>query len=338
MQNLPQYQWALLALPDRHFRWRIRGNPLSWYQDEVLARRYDLIIATSMVDLATLKGLNPSLAKVPAVVYFHENQFAFPISQQQHTSVDPQMVNLYSAMAADSLVFNSEWNRSSFISGIKQLIQKLPDHVPKNLDLLLQKKSQLLPVPIANDFSSAVKRGAGPITLVWSARWEYDKGPGRLLAALRLVERSGLDYRLNVIGPQFRKIPKAFLQIEQEFAHRIRHFGYQEGREAYIRVLQESDIFISTAEHEFQGLSALEAAACGCVPLLPSRLSYPEIFGKHYCYSSNLEQPASEAESLLKRLQTMLDVMPQPPRVDGYQWGAMKQRYASLVEQVMASI
>ncbi|MCP4709148.1 MAG: glycosyltransferase family 4 protein [Planctomycetes bacterium] len=41
--------------------------------------------------------------------------------------------------------------------------------------------------------------------------------------------------------------------------------------------MARSDIVVSTARHEFYGLSVLEAAAARCYPLLPNRLSYPEL-------------------------------------------------------------
>ena len=43
-------------------------------------------------------------------------------------------------------------------------------------------------------------------------------------------------------------------------------------------MLGRCDIAVSTAFHEFFGLSVVEAAAAGCLPLVPRRLSYPEIF------------------------------------------------------------
>ncbi|MCZ6829899.1 MAG: DUF3524 domain-containing protein, partial [Gammaproteobacteria bacterium] len=85
-QGIGEWHWQTLALPARHFSWRIRGNPLYWSvaERQLLEQGYDLILATSMVDLATLRGLVPSLALVPAVLYFHENQFAFPDSRGRH--------------------------------------------------------------------------------------------------------------------------------------------------------------------------------------------------------------------------------------------------------------
>ncbi len=140
MEALPEHDWRLLTLPARYFSWRIRGAPLSWLaeQHEVLHQSYDLLIATSMVDLATLKGLVPSLAATPTLLYFHENQFAYPKSATQHPGVEAQMVNIYGALAADRVLFNSAYNRDSFFSGARALLSRLPDHRPRDLESLLQ--------------------------------------------------------------------------------------------------------------------------------------------------------------------------------------------------------
>ena len=336
MRHLAEYDWTLLSLPDRYFRWRIRGNPLSWLQEPALQKSYDLVIATSMVDVATIKGLYANLANTPWLLYFHENQFAFPQSQQQHSSVDPQMVNLYSALAADRLLFNSQWNRQSFLQGVQQLIQKLPDHIPHQVEGGIGGKSKVLPVPIADDFVVNAKPILEPVKLVWAARWEYDKGPQRLLAAIQELEAGGIDYRLSIIGPQYRKVPKAFAKIKEHFSHRLEHFGYQASRQAYLQVLQSSHIYISTAEHEFQGLAALEAVACGCLPLLPQRLSYPEIFGEQYCYASDLDDAEREAQSLVQGLHQYLVRPPKLPDVSGYQWQQLSAAYQQVMEPLLA--
>ena len=46
---------------------------------------------------------------------------------------------------------------------------------------------------------------------------------------------------------------------------------------AYRNLLNQADIVVSTAIQEFFGISVIEAMYCGCVPILPNRLSYPEI-------------------------------------------------------------
>ncbi|MCR8923325.1 DUF3524 domain-containing protein [Dasania sp. GY-MA-18] len=335
ISQFSEYHWTLLSLPDRYFRWRIRGNPLSWYESPLLAQHYDLIVATSMVDLATLKGLQPQLAATPSVLYFHENQFEFPASQQQHASVDPQMVNLYSAMAANTLAFNSQWNHDSFFAGVERLFNKLPDQMPQHLLATLAAKSTVLPVAIADDLQPVASKKTQPYTLVWAARWEYDKGPERLLAALELLEASGLDYRLNLIGPQFRQLPVAFEHIQQHFQHRLLAVGYQNSRAEYLAVLQSSDVFISTAIHEFQGLSALEAVACGCIPLVPARLSYPELFAPEYCYDSSIDSIAQEAKALVAKIIAFSQARPPLPKVHGWQWPQLRLRYQALLDQAI---
>ena len=92
----PTWQWQVLSLPPRHFSWRVRGNPLYWALAErpLLEQDYDLLVATSMVDLATLRGLVPALSRLPSIVYFHENQFDYPQHRQQHSLLEAQMVSL----------------------------------------------------------------------------------------------------------------------------------------------------------------------------------------------------------------------------------------------------
>ena len=149
-QMFPHWQWVELELPARHFSWRVRGNPLFWSVSEraVLESEFQIVIATSMVDLATLRGLVPSLSAIPSLLYFHENQFDFPQDRQQHSLLEAQMVSIYSAMAADRIAFNSVFNRDSFLQGCRALFARLPDFVPEGVVEALEDKSHVLPVPL----------------------------------------------------------------------------------------------------------------------------------------------------------------------------------------------
>jgi hypothetical protein len=61
-------------------------------------------------------------------------------------------------------------------------------------------------------------------------------------------------------------------------------WGFVEHRQDYLELVQRSDVVLSTALHDFQGLSMLEAAALGCSPLAPDRLAYPEWFARDCLY------------------------------------------------------
>lgn len=123
------------------------------------------------------------------------------------------------------------------------------------------------------------RRKAGPLRILWAARWEHDKNPEDFFRALEILRRRGVAFRLSVIGEQFRETPEIFVRAQREFVDRIDRWGYQDSRAEYEAALAEADVFVSTARHEFFGLCAIEAALAGAIPLLPNRLAYPEIFG-----------------------------------------------------------
>lgn len=332
------YCWQSLALPPRFFNWRIRGNPLSWLNEPALQQHWDLVIATSMVDLASVRSFHPHLARTPCVLYMHENQFAFPVSGKQRARVEPQMVNLYSAISASTVVFNSAWNRDSFLEGVEAFLKQMPDGIPDGLIARLQVKSRVIPVPIEDRLYA---RRTTPYNrhcphLLWNHRWEYDKGPERLLKLLQVLDRRAIGFRLSVVGERFRNHPKAFDQIHQQFGDRIQHWGFLDSREDYDRLLREADVVISTARHDFQGLSMLEAMASGCVPLAPDRLAYREYVPELSRYESDEQNANREAEAAADCLEGLLaqGLAACPP--DPWRASVLAGQYQRLFEACLA--
>jgi len=253
----------------------------------------------------------------------HENQFAYPASDAQHNSIDPQMVNLYSALSAEAVLFNSDWNRRSFLEGVEKLFRRLPDGIPEGTLERIAAKSRVLPVPIddhvfhheagrPNPEAGEQLWGSGlesrpcssPLRIVWAARWEYDKGPDRLLAILQELDRRAVSYQVCILGESFRKVPEAMSIIQQQFAHRLVQFGYASSRTEYYQWLGSADVILSTALHEFQGLAVLEAVAAGCVPIAPEREVYPELFAPEYLYpdcGDDIPAEAALAAALIEK-------------------------------------
>ncbi len=303
------FSFTVMALPPRFFSWRIRGNAMSWalgHRDEFLAKKWDAIVATSMVDLATLKGLVPALAVVPTLVYFHENQFSYPVNHVAGApvrSIEPQIVTLYSALSAEQVVFNSSHNKITFLSGVAALLKKLPDEVPNNVIAVLEKKSMVIPVPLeASCFEwGGEKAKARPLTLLWNHRWEYDKGPERLFAVVQKLVKQAPEMPLcfHIVGQQFRQEPAVFADLKALLtkAGWFGEWGFLP-TPMYQAVLVQSDIVLSTALHDFQGLAVLDAVAAGCTPLLPRRVAYPDFFAAQYLYDSmDGENYAQETQS-----------------------------------------
>jgi len=299
-QLLPQFQWTQLALPPRHFSWRVRGNSLSWGfgNSKVLEQRYDLLIATTMVDLASLRGFVPSLAALPTLVYCHENQFAYPGNPDQpghnpFNNLDAAMVSLYTALCADRLVFNSEYNRQTFLTGASRLLRTLPDQVPPGIGERLA-SSSVVPVPLGLDLqvtSNSATNDPQILDLAWNHRWEYDKGIDLLLQVVHKVVKCKLPVRFHILGQQFRQQPAEFesirilLQEQQEHNPQLEsHLGYLSERDEYLAEISGCDVVLSTARHDFQGLSVIEASALGCTPLCPADLVYPEYLDSQFLF------------------------------------------------------
>ncbi len=328
-ETFSEYNWIKLELPGRYFRWRIRGNPLSWL-DTLENTQPDLILATSMVDLSTIKGLHPHLSHVPCVYYFHENQFAYPTSQQQHASIDPQMVQLYGALSADKCLFNSTYNKHSFLSGIDALLKKLPDEVPKNIVSRLKTKSEILPVAISpvEIFKTEQAQAKNPQLILWNHRWEYDKAPDIFVDALEQLEKTGIEFQLALLGDRADKTPASLLKIEKMFHHRIIANG-KVSKQEYNKILSLASIVVSTAIHEFQGLSILEAVTAGAIPIVPNDLCYKEQYADIYRYSPDNPQ------ALVEKLRHFLNPINRPTAPDVSFWSSqqLKQAWHQLLNE-----
>ncbi|OED44593.1 glycosyl transferase family 1 [Endozoicomonas sp. (ex Bugula neritina AB1)] len=340
VRAFPEHDWTVLSLPARYFSWRLRGNSLSWAfgERETLSAGYDLLICTSMTDLSALKGLVPELARVPTLCYFHENQFAYPFSQKQQRSVEPLILNLYTALAADTVLFNTGYNRQTLLDGVKTLLKKLPDFVPANTLELIRDKSFVLPVPLPdNVFLTHQGNSALPLQVVFNHRWEYDKAPERMYAALQLLVKRQVPFRVHVVGQSFRQIPDVFSAMKQELEPYIGRWGYIDSVTEYRSLLQEADVVLSTAIHDFQGIAVLEGVAAGCRPVVPDRLAYPELFARCYRYSSFENDPGREALALADHLEK-LSIAKQEGQwggvadIEALSWSALTPGYRDWLE------
>jgi len=320
VNRIEQYEWTVITLPAHHFFWRVRSNGLSFALEhrKRLTAAYDVLIATSMIDLATLRGLVPELASVPALIYFHENQFEYPIRDAASESriLNAQFSSIVTALCAKRVLFNSQYNRRSFLSGTKRFIERMPDGLsPKILDNI-NSKSAVLPVPIhvkadarencgVSETENDRDSDANHVDLVWAHRWEYDKQPEVFFDALeKLYDMPDflalqMHIRLHVMGQSFREVPDCFQRAQDSGIHNFKTWGYQR-RDDYYRILASSNFVVSTALHDFQGLGMIEAIHRGCVPIAPNRVAYPEYIPEEFLYKTG--QPDEESTALALKL------------------------------------
>jgi Glycosyltransferase len=194
-----------------------------------------------------------------------------------------------------------------FLGELRGFLKRMPDFQPLEAVEGVRNKS-LVRHPGIHQFPNRKKRTPGPMRIVWAARWEHDKNPELFFKSLQILKERKIEFRISVMGEQFRQSPDIFDSARKEFACHIERWGYQEKRSDYETVLLDADIFVSTADHEFFGFSVLEAAAAGAFPLVPERLAYPETLGlnsgnEDFYFKGGAEQLAERLVQLSEKLQ-----------------------------------
>ncbi len=261
--------WQIEALPADGWKWRMRTAAA------VLAERIgpkthdgDVIVTTSMLDASTLRGLLPNRVRI--IVYMHENQLTYARSTP---TMEMAVRHLHSCLAADAIVFNSCWHQDGFWQAMSQATASWPnDAIPEAAARLSDRSVVIYPGVVP---APRLPKD-GPPMLLWNHRWCPEKRPDRLLTLLRSLRRNGQRFRLALTGSPNYRIPDAITTIRSEFADELVACGYLD-RPKYQQVLGMADVVISTADEENFGLAVAESIASGAWPVLPARLSYPEV-------------------------------------------------------------
>jgi len=273
----------LLSLPDSKWKWRMRHAGVTFAEQvgEAVARgeQWDVIFASDMLSLSDFRGLAPKAVRdLPAVAYFHENQLTYPVREESERDYHFVFSNLTTALSAESVWFNSAFHREEFLDAATEFVKRMPDFKILSAIDAIRAKAVVYP-PCIEMPNEPPARSAGPLHILWAARWEHDKCPERFFKALDLLAEQDNDFQLSVVGGEAGRQPlPIFKWAREHFADRVQQWGFLESRAAYEQLLGEADVVVSTADHEFFGISILEAAAFGAFPLVPRRLAYPEVF------------------------------------------------------------
>ena len=308
-----RHAWTILSLPAYKWKWRMRHAALT-FADDVRRRlaqgaTWDLVFCSDMLNLAEFLGLAPrEVRDLPSLIYFHENQLTYPVRAESERDYQFAMTNLTSALAARAVWFNSGFHRESFLHALEAFLGRMPDYQPFDAVPRIRAKAAVFP-PGVPRFAPRSVRGPGPLRILWAARWEHDKNPEEFFQALEQLKDRRVPFRISAIGAQFRQCPEVFDEARERFADHIDRWGYQQNRADYEAALREADVFVSTAQHEFFGLSVVEATLAGAYPLVPKRLAYPEVFelqadstAEMFFYEDGADGLATRLTDLARRL------------------------------------
>lgn len=300
-----------IELPGQFWKWRLQGSAAvlrDRLEDAAESALPDLLIATSMCDLASLLGLAPRrLRGIPTVLYMHENQLTYPLPadpntgpmrrQQGERDLHYALINYQAILAADQVVWNSEFHLDEYLRALPTFLGSWPDErqLPGAEEVLM--KSCVLPPGIAPEVwsgreAAGTDRALSRLTIVWPHRWEYDKAPELFWRVLERLAADGLDFAVVVLGENHRVDPVEFQQARTWLGERLVRLGHA-GREEYLSWLRRADLVVSTALHEYFGIAVVEAMAAGAAALVPDGLAYretvPAAFRERCCYADEAD-------------------------------------------------
>ena len=324
----------LFTLAGRFWKWRMQGAAVELAaQTEKLCETHppDLILATDMTNLpawlALMRRILP--AQTRTVLYMHENQLTYPWRPGEKPDLTYAMVNWLSQLCADMVVFNTVFHQRSWFDELPNLLKHFPDYNHFEKIEEVEARSHVMPVGIDPQAESRRQVSSRPPLILWNQRWEYDKRPDRFFQLLYRLEETGHNFRLALAGENFRNVPGEFEEAKTRLAHRIEHWGFLPSRSDYLALLREADLVVSTADHEFFGISILEAVQAGVFPLLPNRLSYPELV-PHDLHAACLYE--NEDDLFVKAVARLTTPRRAPPSLrravqERYSWPVVAESY-----------
>ncbi|XP_045335669.1 glycosyltransferase-like domain-containing protein 1 isoform X8 [Leopardus geoffroyi] len=334
---------VLYSLPAKKWHWRARTSALYFSQNIPISEQYRILFASSVLNLTELTALRPDLGKLKKILYFHENQLVYPVKKCQERDFQYGYNQILSCLVADVVVFNSVFNMESFLTSIGKFMKLIPDHRPKDLESIIRPKCQVIYFPIRfPDVSRFMpKHKTTHLQKILSLKGNGGAAPS--MAPAFHQEQKGSENLLKNFNSESGPCNAA----QQE------NLGSSLTQEPDLRMCHSSDNSSSLHEEDKQNTTSspcdifggiddpqrplhivwphrwLEAVYCGCYPLCPKDLVYPEIFPAEYLYST--------PEQLSKRLQNFCkrpDIIRKhlyKGEMTPFSWAALRGKFRSLL-------
>lgn len=274
-----------IKLNYKGWKWRMHGDSVTLAQlTREVEEPIDLLLTSSMTNLPAFLALNnPRFAHTPKIMYMHENQFTRPIPEGETRDLTFCYINYLSMLVADKLLFSSQFHLDDLLEALPRFLDNYPDDKHYNTVDQIREKSVVMHPGLNLDVFDAQpdtrKENKNPV-IVWNQRWQFDRNPAMFFRVLNRLNDIDLKFDLILAGDTKHEKPEEFEKAWQRYGQQITHFGYVEDEENYSRLLHSGDIVVSTATYEFFCVAIMEAIYCGCHPLVPNKLHYPELIPK----------------------------------------------------------
>ena len=284
----------IISLPPRHWKFRLQLSHVTLAElvNKELAYRDPqpnkvLFICNSLMDIAAFRAMLARPYKNSLLwCYFHENQMSYPL-QQESPSFNQEKINqqhifpafhLNQILTADKVFFNSYFNKEDTFQKLNTFISTRPEKVMKTSLSKIFKEAEVIPVGLEPCPLKTIPMWKDrPKRILWNHRWEYDKNPEEFFRLVSPILERNSTYELSLIGENNRDDEGYFREFKNQYSGQITAFGYIEQRNSYWQELVQCRVLPVTSNHDFLGLSILEATSVGVIPMLPKRMVYPEL-------------------------------------------------------------
>jgi glycosyltransferase involved in cell wall biosynthesis len=201
---------------------------------------------------------------------------ANPAQQRAHYA----FINYTSALAADRVLFNSQYHLEAFTGQLTEFLKSFPDQNELESVDLIKAKSEVLHLGLDLQRFDEHQQGtfdeaSKPPLILWNHRWEYDKNPEEFFTALYRLQEEGVAFEVAVLGESYRNCPPVFAEAQQRLGERIIHFGYAENFADYAHWLWRADILPVNSNHDFFGASVIATAYHCCHVAWLTRSIFP---------------------------------------------------------------
>lgn len=310
-----------VTMREKYWKWRMNGGAVTLAQKtRDITQEIDLIFASSMTNLPAFIALtNPRFASTPKILYMQENQLTMPLPEGEDRDDTYCYINYLSALVADQLWFSSAFHKQEFLQALPAFLQKYQDYKHKELIDEIAEKS-IVVYPGLNlrehDKTPLLRKNNEVPVVLWNQRWEHDRNPEMFFRIMNRLDDAECRFNLILAGDHFHEKPMEFSQIRKRYGNRILHYGYVSDFNHYSELLHTGDIVVSTSRYEFFCTALMEAVYCGCHPMVPNALTYPELI------PPALREPLLHGavlyhseEDLFKKMQKLLQgkTKPLPP-------------------------
>jgi len=174
---------------------------------------------------------------------------------------------------------------------LPDFLSQFPD--PNNYDTIEQIKVKCHVLYLGLELPKLSPKSINDVHVIcWNHRWEYDKNPAGFVRSIRFLVAQGVDFRLVLLGERFKGSEQWINEILEVAGDCVIFNGYAKSKKEYWHWLRQSDILPVYAYQEFFGISVAEGIHAGLVPLLPYRLTYPELYPDCWFYDN--EQQLNE--------------------------------------------